>query len=92
LTASKAGSDSVSLYALEEEDCPPTGKNGFPFTLNTRLTAVTEFLLLKNYVVVILRLFDFNPGEVAVMLIGPGFALDCTIARHRPLNAFLRLM
>ena len=33
LTALKAGSDSLSLYALEEEDWPPTGKERLPIYL-----------------------------------------------------------
>ena len=34
---------------------------------------------------------DFSPGELAVIRTWPGLAVDCTIARHNPLKAFLRL-
>jgi hypothetical protein len=44
-----------------------------------------------NQVVVTATFAVLSPGEVAEIRIWPGLAVDCTIARHIPLKAFLRL-
>ena len=41
--------------------------------------------------VVTATLLDFSPGEEAVTRIWPGLPVDCTMARHNPLNAFRRV-
>ena len=54
--------------------------------------ALTPLLGIRFYpFVATVALAGFNPGDVAVMRIWPGLAVDCTIARHMPLNAFRRL-
>jgi hypothetical protein len=35
-------------------------------------------------------LLALSPGEETVTRIWPGLPVDCTMARHNPLNAFLR--
>ena len=48
-------------------------------------------LAIAYTLVVTVTLPEFSPGEEAVTRISPGLPVDCTMARHNPLNAFRRL-